>query len=206
MTHTNVRVPVLAAIAVISGTALLAGCSATDSLAEPRTPARVMSGWEPRLPDHVLEFGSADFEYGGDFPPSMELDAYGCDGPNVRPELHWGNLPEGTESVVLTLTAEGGGPIDRWLLFDVPPEIAHMPASGDNPDFGTAGVNSLGMVTSLGPCSLEGETWELWFTIYALDTELGLRRGASLSSVQEAGAGHVLAAAELKGHHSYREE
>lgn len=193
-------------LVLLAAVAMLAGCAANGGSAAPTTPPRVPVGWEPSLPDHLMELGSADFQAGGDFPTNIELNNYGCDGPNIRPELHWNNLPAGTESVVVTFTAEGGGPLNRWTLFDVPPTITNIPAGAENPDFGTIGRNSLAGVDMIGPCSHEGETWELWFTVYALDTELGLEAMASELSVRDAGAGHVLAAAELNGYHSYHEE
>ena len=64
--------------------------------------------------------------------------------------------------------------------------------------------NSLGGENMIGPCSLEGERWELWFTVYALDTTLGAaRRERRGPEVVAAGAGHVIEAAELTGFHAY---
>lgn len=166
-------------------------------------PARVWPGWEPTQPDGDLALASTDFTAGGDLPRSIELTGHGCAGENVRPELHWDGLPEGTESVVVTFTAEGGGPLNRWTVIDVPTDVTDLPASAENPAVGTMAKNSLGGENMIGPCSLEGERWELWFTVYALDTTLGLPQGAKGTDVVAAGVGHVIEAAELTGFHSY---
>lgn len=197
-------------VGLVAAAALLAGCTATANPAlEASGPPRVMDGWEPQLPEHAIEAGSTDFEAGGALPASIERDDLGCTGEDIRPELHWGNLPEGTESVVITVTqgatTDPADPTNRWILFNVPPGETAIAASGENPEFGVPGTNYIGRVTSLGPCSPAGEEWEIWFTVYALDIELGIDRNASLGKVQEAGTGHVLAVAELTGFYSAAE-
>ena len=97
---------------------------------DPGPAPRVLPGWDPQT-DSRIEVASTDFEPGGEFPRSIELDAYGCHGENVRPEIHWGDLPEGTESVVLTFTAEGGGPLNRFTLIDIPTDVRSIPAGAD---------------------------------------------------------------------------
>lgn len=185
-----------------AGTAPERAASPEPSAAPSTATARVWPGWEPADPDHVLTVASTDFEAGGAFPASIELDGYGCDGENARPELHWSDLPEGTESVVVTFTAEGGGPIDRWVLVDVPPDVTALPGGTDDPTVGVLGQNSLGRTSMIGPCAKSGESWELWFTVYALDTEIGLEAPVRTADLLPAGAGHVLAAGELAGTHS----
>ncbi|KQR07737.1 YbhB/YbcL family Raf kinase inhibitor-like protein [Cellulomonas sp. Leaf334] len=185
----------------------LAACSQPAAVpTEPSAPAgppRVWPGWEPSEPDGDLVLASTDFTAGGDFPRSIELSGYGCAGENVRPELHWDGLPEGTESVVVTFTAEGGGPLNRWTLADIPTDVTNLPASAENPDVGTIATNGIGWDKMLGPCSKEGERWELWFTVYALDTTLDIPEGSKGQAVIDAGAGHVIEAAELTGFHAY---
>jgi Raf kinase inhibitor-like YbhB/YbcL family protein len=187
----------------------LSGCaSAPTSRLTPAAPAtdlRVWDGWEPSLADATLTLSSTDFAAGEEFPRTIELNRYGCTGPNERPELHWSGVPDGTKSIVLTFTAEGGGPTDRWIAFDLPPETTSLPAAaGDaQPSVGALARASSGSTVMLGPCSKEGESWELWFTVYALDTELGLADGVNAIDVRLAGIDHVLAAAELNGFHTY---
>lgn len=186
----------------------LAACSqqaaAPTAPPAPSSPPRVWPGWEPAEPAGELVLASTDFTGGGDLPRSIELSGHGCAGENVRPELHWDGLPAGTKSVVVTFTAEGGGPLNRWTLADVPPDVTSLPASAENPDVGTIATNSIGGQKMLGPCSKEGERWELWFTVYALDTMLDVPDGAKGNDVIAAGAGHVIEAAELAGFHAYQ--
>lgn len=177
--------------------ALLAGCASPQAPAEPTIA--VWEGWEPSgTAELVLE--STDFVDEGEFPASIELTIK-CGGPNVRPELHWSGAPEGTESFVITFTYDGS-PSSRWLAFDIPATVDEIPASEDEPgpETATMGRTSYNTVDFFGPCSLKGEKFRLWFTVYALDTTLGLEEGVSADDVRLAGEGHVLAAAELAGY------
>lgn len=171
----------------------------------PAAPARVLPGWDPSTTESIT-VESADFEAGEEFPRSIELNGYGCHGENVRPEIHWGDLPEGTKSVVVTFTAEGGGPLNRWTLIDVPPDVRSVPGGTEVPEVGTIARNGMNQSAMLGPCAKPGESWELWFTVYAMDTVLGLPQASAQSDVLGAGMGHVLAAGELAGFHSYQED
>jgi phosphatidylethanolamine-binding protein (PEBP) family uncharacterized protein len=191
-------------IAVI-GVLTLAGCSTTPA-PEPTASSvvsdfRGWAGWEPT--EHGdLVLASTDFDDGGDLPSTMKLDRFGCTGENIRPELHWSGLPEGTKSVVITLTmADGGGPANRWIAFDIPPETTSLPASKDGELSGGGKLaNADKGIPMLGPCIVhEGDTWEMWFTIYALDMQLGYNNGVDILSIVNGGQGHVLETAELSG-------
>jgi Raf kinase inhibitor-like YbhB/YbcL family protein len=180
--------------APILALALLAGCASPDVPAEPGIA--VWEGWQPST-ESTLVLESTQFENEGEFPPSIELGIK-CGGPNERPELHWSGAPEGTESFVVTFSY-AQTPTDRWLAFDIPADVTSIAAGTQNPDFATMGVTSFGTEAFFGPCSLKGERFRLWFTVYALDTTLGLESGVRAEDVRLAGEGHVLAAAELAG-------
>jgi Raf kinase inhibitor-like YbhB/YbcL family protein len=178
----------------------LAGCSPappTES-APPQPGVKVWAGWEPQSENGSFALESTDFVDEGEFPESIRLTTK-CGGPNVRPELHWSGAPEGTLSYVITFSYEKN-PQQRWLAFDIPGDVSALPASPDAPTVGKEGLTSRNTVGFFGPCSLVGEKFRLWFTVYALDTTLNIEDGATASDVKEAGAGHVLAAAELAGY------
>lgn len=184
-------VPALAAIALLSGCVAAEPAGPAD-LADAGIP--VWDGWEP-VAESTLVLESSDFESEGEFPDSIELSLK-CGGPNVRPELHWSGAPEGTESFVVTFSYEKV-PENRYIAFDLPATTEALPAGEEPP---LRGLTSYNTTDFFGPCSLKGERFRLWFTVYALDTTLGLPNGAAFLDVREAGAGHVLAAAELGGY------
>ncbi len=58
-------------------------------------------------------------------------------------------------------------------------------------DFGRIGYN--------GPCPPPGKAHRYFFKIYALDTTLGLKSGATKSQLEAAMSGHILAQGEMIG-------
>lgn len=70
----------------------------------------------------TITLASDDFIQGGSIP--IELTGYGQE---HSPELHWSNLPEGTQSLVLLCTDyDGPTPllklltIDHWVVYNIP--------------------------------------------------------------------------------------
>jgi Raf kinase inhibitor-like YbhB/YbcL family protein len=183
----------------IALTLALAGCTMVPATnpAPATAQVKVWAGWEPRDESGSFTLESTDFVDEGEFPESIRLTNK-CGGPNVRPELHWSGAPAATQSYVITFSY-AKNPQQRWLAFDIPGDVEAVPASPDAPPVGKEGLTSRNTVGFFGPCSLVGEKFRLWFTIYALDTTLDIENGATASDVKEAGAGHVLAAAELAG-------
>jgi Raf kinase inhibitor-like YbhB/YbcL family protein len=181
---------------------MLSGCAAQPPAVAEATPIDpgfpVWVGWEPSAlhPEFVLE--STEFEDEGEFPKTIELSVK-CSGPNIRPELHWTGAPAGTESFTVTFSYSES-PENRWLAFDIPADVTDLPASADVPEVGEVGLTSRNTTQFFGPCSLKGERFRLWFTVYALDTTLDLESGAAAWDVRAAGEGHVLGAAELAGY------
>lgn len=186
------------AVSMLSGCAADTAPPATVDAAAVDPGFPVWEGWEPSSlhPEFVLE--STDFEDEGEFPKTIELSVK-CSGPNIRPELHWSGAPEGTESFAI-IFSYSENPEIRWVAFNLPAGVVDLPASGDVPEVGNVGTTSRNTTQFFGPCSLKGERFRLWFTVYALDTTLELEDGAQPWDVREAGEGHVLGAAELAGY------
>lgn len=139
-----------------------------------------------------MEITSSAFEPGGRIPAR-----YTCDGPDVSPPLRLAGVPDGTESLVLILDDPDAprGTWDHWVAYDLA-VVAEIPE--DAGEIGTSGVNSWGGTGYRGPCPPSG-VHRYHVRVYALDTVLGLPRGASKARVLEAAEGHVLAVGELMG-------
>lgn len=125
---------------------------------------------------------------------------YTCDGRDISPPLALSDVP--AETAVLALVMDDpdapGGTWDHWVVFDIP-VVADIPE--DVGSLGIGGVNSWGRIGYGGPCP-PGGTHRYFFSLYALDAELGLAEGATKSEVLEAMAGHVLAEAMLMGRYT----
>lgn len=136
---------------------------------------------------------SSAFSHNTSIPPK-----YTCDAEDMSPPLLWGGVPEGTQSFVLIMDDPDapGRTWDHWVVFNIPANVRAV-LEGKEPE-GVAGKNSWGRTGWGGPCPPSG-THHYVFTLFALDTVLGLSEGATKESVESAMKGHVLAETVLTG-------
>ena len=130
-----------------------------------------------------------------------------CDGSDVSPGLQWSGAPPSTRSFVI-ITDDPDAPVGtwvHWVYYDIPGSVTRLPESfppDEVPELGGAqGTNDFRRIGYGGPCPPSG-THRYIFTIYALDTVLGLPAGATKRQVLRAAEGHILAQAELMGTYS----
>ncbi len=136
---------------------------------------------------------SPAFQEGGTIPVK-----YSCDGQNISPQLDWSSLPDGAKSLVLIVEDPDapGGTFIHWVLYGLPASLKGL-AEGANT--GVQGTNSFRKGGYGGPCPPRGSTHRYYFKLYALDTNLNLKPGASKSDVEKASSGHILAQGQLMG-------
>jgi hypothetical protein len=139
-----------------------------------------------------MKLNSPAFEHGETIPVRFT-----CDGSDASPPLQLNDIPEGAASLVLVMDDPDapGGVWDHWVAYDVVPQEMIDEAVET---LGTPGTNSWGRTGYGGPCPPSG-THRYYFTVYSLDTSLGLLPGADKAEVLEALAGHILAEATLMG-------
>ena len=132
---------------------------------------------------------------------------YTCDGDDISPPLEWGDPPAGTQSFAL-ISDDPDAPVGiwvHWVLYNLPAETRSLPeavpADAELPGGGLHGKSSWRRLGYGGPCPPSG-THRYFFMLYALDTVLDLKAGASKKQVLEAMAGHILAETELMGVYS----
>ncbi len=127
-----------------------------------------------------------------------------CDGDDVSPDLAWSNVPKGTESYVVIVDDPDApkGTWVHWVVYNIPLPVTNLPqglpheemlANGE-----LQGMTDFGRVGYGGPCPPSG-THRYFFKVYALDTMLDFKAGASKSEVEAAMTGHILAQGELMG-------
>jgi Raf kinase inhibitor-like YbhB/YbcL family protein len=152
-----------------------------------------------------MQLTSLDFNPGGPIP-----SRFTCEGDNVSPELSWKEAPADTKSFAIIVhdpDAPRQGGFTHWVLYNIPGDKGHLdpnvPNGDEIPGTGMQGRNDSGEIGYMGPCPPSG-THRYYMRLFALDTVLRLRPGATheeLSSVME---GHVLERAELMG--TYRKK
>lgn len=122
---------------------------------------------------------------------------------NSSPDLHWSNAPKNTKSFALISEDPDavGGPFVHWVVYDIPASMNVLPINASyNNLIGTQGKNDEGANEYYGPFPPAGTgTHRYVFTLYALDTILGLEPGLTAHELKTALNGHVLAQAELIG-------
>lgn len=131
---------------------------------------------------------------------------YTCDGENINPPLAFIGVPEKAKSLALIMDdpdipeaakkSYGIEVWDHWTVFNIPPETKGV-SEGANPA-GVLGKNTRGDAAYGSPCPPDREH-RYFFKLYALDTMLDLKEGATKHEVELAMQGHIIAQAGLIG-------
>jgi len=129
---------------------------------------------------------------------------YTCDGEDISPPLQWVNLPAGAANLALVMDDPDAPNRTwvHWVMFDLPSGTAGLPEGASpaagQPGGGIQGANSWNRNSYGGPCPPSG-THRYFFTLYALDTPLGLSADADKEEVLSAMEGHILGQGQLMG-------
>lgn len=131
-----------------------------------------------------------------------------CEGDDVSPDLAWQGLPDGTGSLVLIVddpdAPDPAAPRmvwDHWLVYNIPPAAAGLPAGDDSADLphgALEGLNSWGRAGYGGPCPPVGRH-RYFHSLYALDCVLPDLETPNKNQLLLAMEGHILAHCELVG-------
>ena len=126
---------------------------------------------------------------------------YTCSGADVSPPISWGGVPDGAQSLALTVVDPDapGKPFMHWLVFNLPASSTGLPEGEGSQEGRLQGRNDFGTNGYRGPCPPPGAPHNYHFKVYALDAKLLLRFSASEAAFQDAIKGHVMATGELVG-------
>jgi Raf kinase inhibitor-like YbhB/YbcL family protein len=126
------------------------------------------------------------------------------EGEDVSPPLEWSDAPEGTRSFALIchdpdapLVLPGAYGFVHWVVYNIPASVTGLPegASGY-----TAGSGDFGKTTYGGPMPPNGHgVHHYYFWLFALDEELDLEPGLTLSQLLERIEPHTLGMNRLVG-------
>ena len=160
-----------------------------------------------------LALGAANGPHGGD-PVSFELKSadfttgstipqqFTCVGADISPALEWNGAPASTQSFAL-IADDPDAPVGNWVhwvLYNLPANVhslpQNFPKSEKAPDGSLQGHNDFGKIGYGGPCPPPGKSHRYFFKLYALDTHLALKPGASKKDLERAMQSHILAQAE----------
>lgn len=147
----------------------------------------------------IMKMTSAAFTDGGMMPAK-----YGAGKENVSPPLEWSGVPAGTKSLALICDDPDapGGDWVHWVVFNMPPDSNGLkegtPKLETLPDGSNQGANDSSGSGYDGPWPPSG-THRYFFKLYALDTMLDLKAGATKKQVLAVMQGHILAEAQIMG-------
>jgi Raf kinase inhibitor-like YbhB/YbcL family protein len=148
----------------------------------------------------AISISSDVFENGG-----MLSSEYTCDGNDVSPDLSWDTIPAGTRSIALIVDDPDspGKTWVLWVIYNIPASSTGLPGAVPKnktlDDGSLQGQNDFGRIGYNGPCPPPGKLHRYFFKVYALDTALSLKSGATKSQLEAAMSGHILAQGEMIG-------
>ena len=147
-----------------------------------------------------FQIASTAFSSGSTIPKKFT-----CDGPDVSPELSWKEAPAATQSFALIMD-DPDAPVGtwvHWVLYNVPGNTKELTEGVEKRDQlgngATQGRNDFRRIGYGGPCPPPGTPHRYFFKLYALDTKLSLKPGATKQELEGAIKGHILGQTELMG-------
>jgi len=147
----------------------------------------------------AFHLSSTAFSDRGDIPVKFT-----CDGSDVSPALSWNEAPQGVKSFALIVDDPDApsGTFTHWILYAIPGNTQQLPEgvpTDEQTKFGQQGRNGFGRSGYGGPCPPPGRPHRYFFKMYALNSELDLKAGATRKDLENAMKGHVIAHTELVG-------
>jgi Raf kinase inhibitor-like YbhB/YbcL family protein len=142
-----------------------------------------------------IQVTSTAFEHGAAMPKK-----YTGEGEDVSPPLAWDGVPDETKELVLI--CDDPDALKRrwvhWVAYGIPAHWTYLPE--DAKQGFLQGRNSWPKKGYGGPMPPKGHGVHRYhFTLFALDTELGLEPGRGRDELLSAMSGHILAEGELIG-------
>lgn len=130
---------------------------------------------------------------------------YGRDFENVNPPLTINDIPQGTVSLALLMDdpdvpKTAGVPVwDHWVVFNIPPKTTQITENWYVD--GVRGAGTRGELNYGGPRPPDREH-RYFFRVFALDTTLNIKEGASKQNILDAMQDHILDTAKLMGRYA----
>jgi Raf kinase inhibitor-like YbhB/YbcL family protein len=156
-----------------------------------------------QTPADTLQLKSSDFSPGATIPKQFT-----CAGADISPAFSWSDPPPSTQSFALIADdpdAPAGNWV-HWVVYNLPATLRalpqNFPKSEQTNDGSHQGNNDFVKTGYNGPCPPPGKPHRYFFKLYALDTKLTLKPGASKKDVEAAMQGHIVAQGQYMGRFS----
>ncbi len=124
---------------------------------------------------------------------------FSCDGKGGHPPLSISGVPGNAKSLAI-IVDDPDAPAEtftHWVVWNIDPATTEIPA-GKIPPKAAEGTNSAGSIGWTPPCPPNG-THRYFFTVFALDTTVGLDGKAKKADLEAAMRGRILEQTNLIG-------
>ena len=164
-----------------------------------RQPQTTQPANTPKQEKAEIKLTSAAFKDGEPIPR-----AYTCAGVNISPPLEWSGLPKTAKTIAIVCDDPDApaGTWVHWVLYNLPADniglVENLPATETLKAGGFQVKNDFGKTAYGGPCP-PSATHRYFFKIYALDSELPLKAGATKAELMKAMDDHVVLLGQLMG-------
>ncbi len=178
-------------LTVLALAALLAACRGSEASPTPGVLERGIA---------AMEITSPAFQHGASIPLK-----HSCEGADISPLIYIGTPPPQTRSLALIMDDPDapGGTFVHWVALNFDPGRHDLEEGlgkeGDKVAEGQHGVNGFGKVGYGGPCPPAGPAHTYRIMVYALDRELQLGAGATVTELLTAMRSNVLGLGQLEG-------
>lgn len=159
-----------------------------------------LAGPEPARAQSSLELNSSAFAQDGSIPA-----VYTCTASDKSPPLSWSKVPA-TAKTVAIVVEDPDAPVGNWVhwvIYDLPAHVTNLPEGFERtptlPDGTKQGTNGLGRIGYNGPCPPPGRPHHYHFRLFALDSALGLKPGATAAELKASAQRHIVGTGELVG-------
>ena len=141
-----------------------------------------------------MNLTSSAFKNGGVIPRK-----YGYKNENFNPPLEISEIPEKTKSLVLIMDdPDAMGAVGKdWVLWNISPEISEIPENSI-PGDSIEGKTDFDEIGYGGPAPPDKEHTYI-FKLYALDTNLNLKKGSTKKDIEESIIHHIILETKLEG-------
>ncbi|MFB4318062.1 YbhB/YbcL family Raf kinase inhibitor-like protein [Actinomadura sp. 21ATH] len=181
-------VPAAAGALALAGILGLGGCG---FVGQPQQAGAELSEW--------FTVSSPVFRDGRDLPTRYACTTY-PGGAATTPPLMWSGTPAGTRSYAIVMDDPDAvdGAFVHWVIAGIDGTTTQL-VEGAKLDKAVQGLNTSDKVGYSPPCPAKGERHRYRFTIYALDTEVPFRSGATLKESLGAIAEHTVGRGRITG-------
>jgi len=140
-----------------------------------------------------MQLTSSAFSDGESIP-----SAYSCEGKNISPPLSIVDVPQQAKTLALIMDDPDApkGTFVHWVVWNISPKAINWSEGQPFVDQGVNGMNKQGY---FGPCPPPGAPHHYHFKLYALDTTLSLKKGATKQQLLDAMEDHILEETSLVG-------